>query len=299
MDALNEKIRKKIEDNNIKINSLFVLKRELSNLRVSEQKVVNYILKNPFEIFDMTINELANKSNSSEATVVRTCKNLNLKGFQELKYNLKHDIEEALSRFYDEILPDDTTQELVNKVFKANAKTIDDTLKMLNVEDFKIAIRKLKNANKIAFFGHGAAAPVALDAYHMFINLGSNCLWQEDANMQIIHAKSLNKGDVCIAISRSGEMKNIIDSVKVARKEGAFCIAITATPGSFLSEIADIILYAKSKNTVFRNIDTAERIAELTILDALYIGLANTDIKKTREALRASAKATSIQRITK
>ncbi|MTI60048.1 MAG: MurR/RpiR family transcriptional regulator [Firmicutes bacterium] len=299
MEELNEKIRKEIKDNNIKINSLFVLKKELNNLRVSEQKVVNYILKKPFEIFDMTINELAAKANSSEATVVRTCKNLNLKGFQELKYNLKHDIEEALSRFYDEILPDDTAQELVSKVFKANAQTIDDTLKMLNIEDFIIALKKLKKANKIAIFGQGGAAPVALDAYHMFINLGVDCLWQADANMQIIHAKSLNKDDVCIAISRSGEMKDVINSVKVAQKEGAFCIAITASPGSFLSEIADVILYAKSANTVFRNIDTAERIAELTILDALYIGFANNDIIKTREALRASAKATSIQRVTK
>ncbi|MCG8513251.1 MAG: MurR/RpiR family transcriptional regulator [Halanaerobiales bacterium] len=298
MNEYNKRVKERIDNEDIRINTLMRLKTGLDSIRVSEQKVVNYVLLYPFKVIEMTIGELAKASVSSEATVVRTCKNLGFNGFQDLKFSLKRDIEDALSRVYEEVKPDDTSVDILGKVFKANAEALDNTFRTLDYSSFNSALEALKKANKIGIFGQGGAAAVALDTYHNFLNLGKDCFYNSDPNMQVIYAKSLKKGDVCLGISRSGEMREVIQSLQLAKEGGAFCIGITGTTGSVLTRITDIILYTNSSNKIFRNIDTAERIAELTILDALYIGLANVDLEKTKKALRASIEATSLNRIT-
>jgi len=278
-------------------NFIKKLKTRFNDLRKSEQRVVKYIMKNPLEILDMTINELAKKSDCSDATVVRACNNLDFNGFQDLKFSLKQDIENNLNRVYEEIEEDDGIEDLIKKVFRANAKAIDDTLEILDFRNMGKALDKLKKANNIALFAQGGATPVATDFYHGLINLGIQSIWQPDSNMQLISSEFMREGDVCIAISRSGEIKDVVDATKIARKGGAYCIGITAVPNSPLDKATDLTMYTSVQNQVFRNIDNSHRVALLTILDSLYIGLASEDHQKTKEALILSTKATSSKRI--
>ena len=68
MDSLISKLQKK--------------KSTLSNL---ENQVLEYILANPLEVSESTIEQLADKLFISTATISRTAKHLGFKGFQELK----------------------------------------------------------------------------------------------------------------------------------------------------------------------------------------------------------------------
>jgi RpiR family carbohydrate utilization transcriptional regulator len=291
------KIEKEIKNKSIELNVLFKLKSMESNLRDSERKVLNYILNNPSKIIDMTISEVAKNANSSEATVVRTCKNLDFRGFKELQFLLKRDIEEALNRVLDEVKENEPVDTIVKKVFNSNAKAIENTLNTIDILTFEQALTALKKAKNIAFFAQGGSSSIALNAYHKFININKNCLWQADANMQLILVNLLSKGDACIAISRSGEIADVVNATKLAHKKGAFCIAITAKPQSSLTKVADVTLYSCNTNSVFKNIDIAEQIVAITIFDALYISLANSDIQKTKNALRIAAEATSLRLI--
>jgi len=281
------------------INTIERIKFYVNDLRNSEQKVANYIAQHPFKIIETTISELAKMSNSSEATIVRACKNMSFHGFQDLKFSLRQDIKEALSKVYEEVKPDDSSISILKKIFKANAEAINNTVNTINYESFNIAFESLKNANKIAIFGQGGAASIAFDAYHNLLNLGKNCFYNADPNMQVIFAKFLKKKDVCLAISRTGEMREVIQSVELAKEGGAFCIGVTASPRSALARISDVTLYTNSGKNIFSNIDTAERCAELTIIDALYVCLANSDIEKAKKCLMLSTEATSLNRITR
>jgi len=59
----------------------------------------------------------------------------------------------------------------------------------------------------------------------------------------------VNDGDVVIAISTSGNSKNVINAITTSKKNGATTIAITGGDGGELSRISDISLKVPSNST--------------------------------------------------
>ena len=57
------------------------------------------------------------------------------------------------------------------------------------------------------------------------------------------------KGDVAIAISTSGNAKNVINAVRMARTCGLSVIGLTGGTGGALKEVCDIIIMPKSSDT--------------------------------------------------
>ncbi len=80
----------------------------------------------------------------------------------------------------------------------------------------------------------------------------------------------------------------------VAKKAGATTISITNYAKSPIDRVSDIKLTTVSKETSYRTEGTASRIAELCIIDALFVGVGLkrageivTNIQKTRQAVVA------------
>lgn len=55
----------------------------------SEKEVANYILEHPKEIINMSIREIAKKTYSSPTTILRLCRKVGMKGFQEFRIAFK------------------------------------------------------------------------------------------------------------------------------------------------------------------------------------------------------------------
>jgi DNA-binding MurR/RpiR family transcriptional regulator len=122
--------------------------------------------------------------------------------------------------------------------------------------------------------------------------LGLNAFAYTDNHMQAIAAAHTDKNSVVIGISHSGQSKDVIDSVAVAKKNGATTIALTSQNKSALAKVSDVVLCTVSDETNYRILGLSSRIAQLTIIDALYSYLVcNIDnveekIDKTELALR-------------
>lgn len=58
-----------------------------------------------------------------------------------------------------------------------------------------------------------------------------------------------NKGDILIAISTSGNSKNVLAAVKQARAQGLFTIGFTGASGGALPAMIDICFQAQAKKT--------------------------------------------------
>lgn len=63
-------------------------------LSTCDQKIAHVILKNPIEVVDKTISELAEEVGVSLASISRFCKTLGLAGFHQLKIELARVSEE-------------------------------------------------------------------------------------------------------------------------------------------------------------------------------------------------------------
>ena len=75
-------------------------------LRKSELKVAEYVLKNPLKVIRMRIVDLAEEAKVSEPTVVRFCRGVGCKGFQDFKLALAQQL--ASSPSYGQIAVTDT-----------------------------------------------------------------------------------------------------------------------------------------------------------------------------------------------
>ena len=92
-----------------------------------------------------------------------------------------------------------------------------------------------------------------LRAIALTSHMGLSTAYLNDRDPYLIFAQQLlafgDKGDVFIAISTSGNAKNIIYAAKVAKAMGIKIISFTNNNGGKLAEMADIAIKAPAKET--------------------------------------------------
>ncbi len=262
-----------------------------SSLRTAEQRVADFILKHAEELIYLTVTELAERTQTSESTVVRLCQKIGYKGYQEFKIMLARDLVGPTETVYEQIEPTDALPSLKAKVFQANAQALKDTIEVLSDEELGKAVEAIARARKVEIYGIGGSAPLALDAYHKFMKLGICAVWLNDSDLMAMSSSLLLPGDVALGISHTGASRDVCDAMENAQNAGATTICITHRATSPITKVSNIKLFTAAKETAFGSDATSSRIAQLTIIDTLFASIANQDydhalarIQKTREA---------------
>ncbi|MEK3724513.1 MULTISPECIES: MurR/RpiR family transcriptional regulator [unclassified Paenibacillus] len=278
---------------------IFLKLREIANnLTLAEKKVAEFIIQSGDEIIRMTITELAQKCDSSESTIVRLCKKLRLRGYQELRVALAQDlVSSPVKQIHEKVDLKDTAEQTMRKVFQAAAQALSDTESVLSVDNLIKAIEYVKEARSISFFGIGASGVIALDAYYRFSKLGISCHYATDGHSQTNKAIFLGEGDVVIGISHSGRTRDVIRTLDIAQSKGAKTIAVTQFGHSPITEVADTVLFTSSRETAFRTEAMASRIAQSAILDSLFVNVALTRYEEVIKNYEQVRQVTSEMRI--
>lgn len=263
-----------------------------SSLRKSEMKVADFILEHPEAAIHFSVSELAEQTGVSDPTVIRFCRNLGFKGFQDFKIYLAQNIIPEIRNIHESVNKDENVPDLVQKVFDANIAAVKSTLDTLDFASIEAAINELSNASRIMFFGLGNSAVVAKDAFHKFFRIGIPCQWFEDSHMAMMAASIMKPDEVLVVISHSGSTMDIVDVLEVASKTGADTIAIVSHHKSPVSGKAKLTLCVASTETEYRFEPMASRIAQLSVIDVLSVGVSLlhsdtciSNLEKSRKAL--------------
>jgi RpiR family transcriptional regulator, carbohydrate utilization regulator len=265
-------------------DTLALIRGAMEDLRNSEKKVAKCVLGDPGAVITSSITELAEKSGTSEPTVIRFCRKLGLGGYMELRLNLARDLPSA-QYIFENISDSDSLAGIVGKVLNAHREAISNTLNKLDLDDLDAAVSALKSARRIEFYGLGGSAIVARDAYHKFFRLGIPCAAHDDTHMQVMSASLLSPEDVVVVISHTGSTKDIIDSAKIARKAGAKVIGIIGSENAPLPKYCDIALSVHSQEAALRLAPMTSRLVQLAIIDVLFVAVAMKNFNGTKERL--------------
>lgn len=273
--------------------SLARIKEIIEDLNPSERKVADYILNNPKKISDLSIKKLSEESGSSQSAVVRLCKQLHYKGYKDFRIMIAKEAANINDEedMYTDIKPGDDISKIIKNVSYNNKKSIDNTLEFLSKESVEEAVKTIVNAEKIDFYGIGASYIVCFDAFQKFARINKNVRTSSDTHMQAEFASSLEKGNAAVAISYSGETRDTYESIKIAKAAGATTISITKFGHNSISDLCDIKLFVSSPEITFRSGAMSSRIAQLNVIDILYVAAASymfDDIKKYLENSRMS-----------
>ncbi|HYK74190.1 MAG TPA: MurR/RpiR family transcriptional regulator [Pseudoneobacillus sp.] len=273
-------------------NCLPRIRSYYSRFSDKEKKIADYIISNPEKIIHSTISQVADDLQIADATVFRFCKHIGFKGYQAMKISLASELVSPIVDIHETIKESDSEKEVAQKVFRSNIRTLEESLRVLDEAKFKKAVKALLKARKIEFYGNGGSGFVAMDAHHKFLRTGLNTVAYNDSHMQISSVSQLTQDDVVVLISHSGTNKDLLEVLEVAQRNHVSTIGITHLAKSPLSKKVDIPLYTVSEETEYRSEALASRIAQLSIVDALYVNVmmhrkedVTRSIKKMREAI--------------
>ncbi len=276
-----------------KAGCLLRIKGAIEVFKPAERAVAEYVLTHPEEVMHMSISEAARDMEVGESTVIRFCRALGYKGYQEFKLRLAQDLVEPVEFIHENISFSDSTADLAQKVFQTNIQAVANTMKALDPEMIEVASKALAQARKIDIYGVGYSSFTALDAKLKFVRLGLSADSYGDAHLQAMAAAALGRADVAIGISHSGSTKDVVDALAAARKAGAATISITNFSPSPITRVSDLVLLTASPESPLGGEVLTSRIAQLCVLDVLSVALAVTLgeaclelIKKTSEAVK-------------
>lgn len=280
---------------------LLKIKETFSDLPPSEKKAAQYILNYPEESIGLSIGELAERSGASKAAIIRFCKTLQFDGYRDFAIRMASDV--ALNRGteseYTDIRVGDDLDTLIRNVSYNNKKSIDDSLQVLDPAAVEKAIQAMKNARRIDFYGVGASGIIALDAQQKFMRINRYSLAYIDPHLQATAAVNLSPEDVAVFISYSGETKDIVDCLDLAKQAGATTVSITKYGNNTLSGKADIRLNIASPEISMRSGAGSSRIAQLNMIDILFTGIASLEYPTIKKYLDRTQKIRALKRFNK
>lgn len=278
-------------------NCLIRIQSVYKNLKTAEKKATDFILENPETIANDTIVEAAGLAGCSEATLVRVARKLGYSGYVMLKASILQNDENDSGILYGEIKPNDEPIEVANKIFQTFIQSLVDTSGLLNNETYLQALDRIQHAKHLLFAGAGDAYTVAYTGYLKFSRIGLSASCPQDFDIQLMEASKLGPDDLFVIISHTGQTQSIYEVEKYAKRAGTPILVITNYPMSPIARAADMVLLtATFVPNMFGEIMT-KRVAELCLLETLYVNTIMRADGSVGERLKNATKAISINKL--
>jgi DNA-binding MurR/RpiR family transcriptional regulator len=284
-------------------NPMVTIRSVLPSLPPAERRVAEGVLAQPDHIPPLSIRELARRASTSEATVVRFCKRAGFAGYPELRSAIAIEVGRATAqrrRSWMELTdvgPDDALAEIVAKVGGRDAQAITDTVEQLDIDILGRVIEAMIVARRIDIYGIGASGLVALDLEHKLRRIGLPATAAVDGHTAMTSAVLLSDEAIAIGISHSGETLDILDPIRLAKVRGCLTLAITNYARSTLARTADLVLTTATRETVFQAGSMASRSAQLTVIDCVYLAVAQRTYERSVQALEVTSAALRSRRM--
>lgn len=262
----------------------------------SMQRVAETVAADPAGCAALTVTALAERTGTSEATVVRTARLLGYPGYRDLRLALAglaaHQQSGRAPALTTDIAVDDPLPDVVTKLAQAERQTLADTAAALDTGQLAAAVSAAASARRIDVYGVGASGLVAQDLVQKLLRIGLVAHAHSDPHLAVTNAVQLKAGDVAVAITHSGSTRDVIEPLRVAFERGATTVVITGRADGMITQYADHVLAtASARESELRPAAMASRTGQLLIVDCLFVGVAQRTYETAAPALAASYEA--------
>jgi RpiR family transcriptional regulator, carbohydrate utilization regulator len=254
--------------------------------RPAEGQVAKVVLDDPFFAGRASIAELADRAGVSQPTVTRFCRALGCDSVRDFKFKLAQNLAVGTSYIKQPERIDDDLTRLSDRVLGCIADAITMAREQLDTQVLRQVIETIATARRLDIYGVGGASHgVGFDAYLRFFRLDIPTNFYGDTHLQRMSASTLAQGDAVFTICNSGQIREVLESVEIARQYGAKTIALTK-PDTALAKVSDIALLINVPEDpdIFK--PTASRIAQIAVIDVIATGVAMRRGAAAHEKLR-------------
>ncbi|MBC1514682.1 MurR/RpiR family transcriptional regulator [Listeria immobilis] len=274
--------------------------RQVKHLTNTEQIIATFILEYPRIVVNISLEELSNQCHASQASIIRLCKKMGVKGFSDFKIKLASELTSfALDgnqiSFDLPISKSATTEEIADTFYQLSIRSLEYEYKELNLSDIKLAAQLIHNADITYIYGRGESLIIAEDLHYKLIRLGLTSVlesmngFQEAQSFNFEHHHQLNKTAIIISqYSNSHQVHYIIDELVT---NNIPFILLTASDNAWpFDKLAKVTIRVHSSESRYKMGSFTSRTAMLYILDCIFGELFNISYDENSNNLFSFAK---------
>ena len=260
------------------MSALLRIRQLYPSLALNERRLADFLLSQPDRARHLSSQKLADESGVSQSSVVKFAQKLGYKGFPALKLALSESLtEKDAITVHNHILSDDALKIVGEKLFTEKTSAIRATLDINSEEMLLETLRLLKQARRIVLVGIGASGLVAKDFSWKLMKIGISAVAEQDMHALLASVQALEVGDVLLAISYTGERREINLAAQEAQRIGATVLAFTGFTPNTLQQSASHCLYTVAEEQTTRSAAISSTTAQLALTDLLFMALIQRD----------------------
>ena len=237
----------------------------------ARRAILEAVLADPDRVLEESFEQLAERAGSSVPTIMRTCRDLGFAGLREFKLALAQELALGGSPLHRRVNIEDAADEVVGKIARSAAATVAGVRNQLDMAVLNAAVAAIASAPHVDIVGAGNTSWfMATDLQARLFRLGLSTTAWADYHLQQVAAGAQKRGGVVIAITHVGGMPSLLDSVDIARAQGAKIVAITR-PGTLLAQRADWLLGLSVPDDAVMHVGIDAYLVHLTLIEILTV----------------------------
>lgn len=251
-------------------------KMELLHFSPSEENVIEFIKEKQELIENYSTTEIAAETYTSPSILVRISKKLGFTGWRELKKAYLAEIRYLKGHFADvdankPFNKNDDVFTIANKIAQLKQESIQDTLALLDAGQLRQAVKLLRKANVIKFFGLSNQLFLGEEFIFKLRHIGKTAELFPVQNTMFQEAVMSTPLDCAVIVSYSGESDPLFKTVRLLQQNQVPIIAITSIGENRLEKNSDVVLHISTREKSFSKIAGFSSLESVSlILDILY-----------------------------
>lgn len=256
-----------------------------------QRRILEYLEATDYnQIIYLSITELAEQVHVAEATILRFCRSLGFRGYQEFKLTLAQErLGAAESR-------DMQGLEYTKSIVEDYHSALENCCRSLDVDRLSRVFDLVLHARSISCFGIGDSYIPALALHNRLMRMGLLSQCERDPHLQNVLVSTLGEGDILIIFSVSGSTKDMIETASLARSCGVKMIVVTCHDKSPLARFADLLLCAEPVEASTEPGAISSKIIQLFMVDVICAGIRLQD-KARFDAVISRSNASTVNKL--
>jgi DNA-binding MurR/RpiR family transcriptional regulator len=272
------------------------IQNKYKELPKNQKKLADYFVDNFDSIPFLSVQEVSKATATSVASVVRFAQRTGFSGYSELRDAIGESLQNQLigKTIFPLFDKQKVEADILTSVANQDIKNINDTLSLIERDNFTNAVNKIIKAERVFTAGLGISYLLAEILAYQLTQVGiDSSVFKHDYTIFHEQIMFLKKSDLIIAFSFPPYSKETVEACEYASDRGIPIISITNKEASPVTLFSDINLVVQSENMLYTNSFAAISV----VINAIATQCAMKNKNKAEKILQESNRLTENQKL--
>jgi DNA-binding MurR/RpiR family transcriptional regulator len=264
------------------------LSARLNLLSTKRQEIVRPALEHPREFVLRSVRAAAKRLKTDPATMVRIVRGMQFGSYRQFQHYL-HELSIAYSTSLDSMRTGSgrglTIPRRVRKSLEQDLKNLNQLIRNFDGARIAALARRIYGARKIVLLGGDLATNLVKFLEHHLMILGLPVSTATSPGEVVHKMRFLGKKDLVIAVTYRRGLRQTVEGLRQARGNGAYCIGVTNTPISPISQFAHECFLTSIETPSFGD----SYVAAMALLNVIVMSCASYRRSRTLAVLKKVA----------